>query len=391
MFPRLINSVIAIALIVIGLSAHASSVSTSFMVPDNEDQQTARKWTGEYSLALGGEDFTQGKDEGTAASLFFKTSFEGHFSKFLRVYVAPIATLYTGRLQQRYETDDYKSRIGVTEFYLSSQPIKQIDLRAGAVNQEYLNSPMLISKHRAFPGLEQIIGDEWNSKNNRFKGQVIFQESIPTSYSLNTEREDREPLPEFFVQSIHLSGKAADWFEWQAMGGHFTYNHLPNEIAFQSRLLGNSTNDTDAAPGTHFLAGFDGFFGGMEVCACVPTWPVQAIVEYQRIYNHLADSGLGNGQIWGIGPRFIFGDLTLDIRYRRFFIEKDATVAYYMTSFIGNTNRMGDDVEFKLDFRDQKFAVVGEWANAETIRDNPLQQTITSVYLGVETHYVPFW
>ena len=117
---------------------------------------------------------------------------------------------------------------------------------------------------------------------------------------------------------------------------------------------------------------------------------LQVVGEFQRVHNDQALAGLGNAQMWGIGPRFVFGERTFEIRYRRYFSEKDSTVAIYSRSFLGNNNRMGDNIEFKFDFRDLKFAVVGEWVNAQPIRDNDLQLTMTAFYLGVETHYAPF-
>ena len=80
----------------------------------------------------------------------------------------------------------------------------------------------------------------------------------------------------------------------------------------------------------------------------------------------------------------------LDLRLRRYFIESDVTVASYNRGMLGHTNRLGDNVEFKLDFKEAKFAIVGEWDNAQTLLDRPLQKTVTQYYLGVETHYAPF-
>ncbi len=96
----------------------------------------------------------------------------------------------------------------------------------------------------------------------------------------------------------------------------------------------------------------------------------------------------------GLTQAVIAGALALSVvllaRRRDIHLEKDTTVAVYTRSMLGNTNRMGDNVEFRLDFRDMKFAVLGEWVNATPMRDNEIQKTMTSVYVGVETNYAPF-
>ncbi len=388
MFRAITTRLVVLALLQIGLTARAESLSTSKIKTDSAVIPD-RKWSGEWQFEIAGEQLNHGKDEGTAAAFFLKTNFEYRFAPWLKAIAKPRLDFYSSRLQERYESDDYKSRIRLTEFVLSVNPIEQVELHAGAPSLEYLNSPMLISKRRTWPGVKAIVGQELSNHDHSVKGQFVVQHSIPTSYSLNVDRQDKEQLPTFDTQSIHLSGKHLDLVEWKAYGGHFNYSNLPSKVAYESRFGGNSVIGDEPAS-ARFVSGYDGFFGGFEICGCASALWVQPVFEFQRITNQRAGAGLGNGEMWGVGPRMIFGDTVLDLRYRRFFIEKDATVAAYMTSFIGNTNRMGDDVEFKLNFRDKKFAIVGEWANAVPIRDNLIQQTVTSIYLGVETHYAPF-
>jgi hypothetical protein len=221
------------------------------------------------------------------------------------------------------------------------------------------------------------------------KAQLIAEQTVPTSYSLNTERKDKELLPTFNTQSVHLSGKFLTAYEWKAFAGHFNWSNMPSTVAVQSQRLGNSTNDS-IGPGMAFKSRFDGYFAGGELCTCNQQGTLGFVLEYQRVLNTVAVRGFGNAQTFGLGPHFVFGERVLDVRYRRFFSERDSTVSYYMTSFLGNTNRVGDEVEAKFDFRDYGFALVGKWANALTIRDSKFQETITSFELGVETHYAPF-
>lgn len=388
MFKVITSSMVFLSLVQVGTVARAASLSTSSIKADLPEG--GKKWSGEYQFEVGGSHFSEGKDEGVAAIFFFKTAFEYHFNRWLYASVKPRIDFFSSRLQARFDNDDYRSGPRLTEAFIAAKPIAQIEARLGMIGQDYLNSPMLISKRRAFPGGELVIEQKFNFPNHQFKAEVVAQHTVPTSTSSNIERQDKEGLPLFDTQTVHISGKSFDALEYRAYGGHWQYSNLPAKVAYESRLGGNSVIGDDAA-GSRFKTEFNGWYGGAEFCACVPTWSVVPVFEYQRIVNSKADAGFGNGEMWGAGPRFYFGDINLDVRYRRFFIEKDASVAFYMSSFLGNTNRMGDDVEFRLDFKAQKFAIIGEWANAVPIRDNALQHTMTAIFLGVETHYDRFF
>lgn len=386
------NTSFLVVFVLIQLShvARAESISSSSLkASEQEEMPAGRKWSGEWNFYVGGDSFSEGKDEGAAATFMVRSKFAYRFTQWMKFEAKPRMDLYGGRVQERFETDDYKSKIGVSEFSVSVKPVQDIEARAGAIGQEFLHSPLLISGRRAFPGFKEIVGHEFASGSSTLKMEFAAQQVVPTSYSLNSERADKESLPTFNTQSLHFSGKNFDLIEWKLFGGHYNWSNLPDKVAWESGIVGNSVTG-DVAPGARFRSGFDGLFGGAEICTCVSQSWLQVVGEFQRVHNDRALAGLGNAQMWGIGPRFVFGERTFEIRYRRYFAEKDATVAIYSRSFLGNTNRMGDNVEFKLDFRDLKFAVVGEWVNAQPIRDNDLQLTMTAFYLGVETHYAPF-
>jgi hypothetical protein len=348
-----------------------------------EAKPASEKWTAEWELFMGGNGFTEGKDEGVGALLYFKANFQHQFAPWLKASIKPRADLFAGRAQERYDNDTFQNRIRLIEGYLAVQPVDFVEVRAGAINQAYLESPMLISSHRAFPGVQEIL----SFQDGGFKAELIGQQTVPTSYSLNTERDEKEGVPTFTTESAHLSGKL-DWFEVNAVGGHFAWRSIPDKVAFESAVTGNRVVG-EVAPGARFVNRFDGWFMSADACACF-RGPVQFVAEYQRILNRAAQGTDRDAQSIGGGPRLIFGDRELEIRYRSYFIESDATVGAYNRSLLGNTNRMGDDIEFKLDFKDHKFALVGEWLNARTIRDNATQKTMTVYYIGVETSYAPF-
>lgn len=367
-----------------GSYAVAETIGTSSIPVETEKR--SGQWNGKYSFGLGGGDYQEGKDEGVLSYFVVRSQFEYNFAPWMRVKVSPRVDLYASRVQERFEDDDLSSsRLRFTEAYVSLMPSRYVDLRAGAIGQAELNAPLLISSRRAFPGLQQIAKADFKN----IQGSLMFQEVVPTSVTLNTERTEKEELPSFLTQSLNLKGQAETWFDWTAKGGHYQWNKLPSKIAFESGSAGNSIAG-EVAPGAKFRYGFEGYFWGGNL-AFGPREFAQMNFEYEAMKNMVAPSNAGQAQSLGVGPTIHLGDLMdIDVRYRRYFIESDATVAVYSSSHLGNTNRDGDNIDFRIDFKRLKFALIGDWYNARTINASTSQYTMNSYYLGLETNYVSF-
>ncbi|MGE0526675.1 MAG: hypothetical protein AB7P49_06395 [Bdellovibrionales bacterium] len=378
--------------VVPGLHAQLNSGTNpqSLLVPparselNSESLAPVRPWTGEWNFQIGGLSFEEGKDEGAAAFLYFSTRFEYRFSSLLKARVKPQLQMYSSRVQERYDNDFSESRVRMDEAHLAFQPVQQLELRAGAIDQGELSSPLLVANSRAFPGFQEILSQTWGN----YRLGVMAQQVVPTSYSLNTEREREEELPTFLTESLHVSAREFDNLDLDLSVGRYHWSDLPDKVAFESARVGNRVAG-EVAPGARFLSGFDGLFLSSRACWCGPSW-LGLVGEFQRVHNSEAPPSMADAQMWGLGPRLNFGRHELDLRYRSYFVESDATVANYNRAMLGHTNRIGDNIEARLDFKEQKFAIVGEWVNARTLRESSTQKTLTSYYIGVETHYAPF-
>lgn len=367
------------------LALAQESSSTSNIKLEDVTSAPERRWSGEWKFELKGAGFSEGRDEGAAAEFFFESKFKYRFTSMLTGYFEPEAQLFSGRAQERYDNDTYESRIGLGAGLMSFTPVKYVDLRGGVISQEFVDHPLLISQHRAFPGLQQIISTETQPVTVR----VMAQQLIPTSYSLNFERSTKEPLPSFQTQSLHVTGKHPGLAEWEVAAGHFNFSRMPDKVAYQSAQMGNTVFGGEAAPGAKLAYGFDGVFWKAEACLCLDG-AVQFGAKYFGLLNSNAPSVARDAQMIGGGPRFKFGDHELELRYYNYFAESDSTVARYSRGTIGNTNRVGDILEAEFYFKKQGFKVKGQYVNARTLANTPNQQTLIQYYLGVETDYAPF-
>jgi hypothetical protein len=212
---------------------------------------------------------------------------------------------------------------------------------------------------------------------------------IPTSYSLNDEREKQETLPWFRTEHLELSGKSLGWLEWKARAGHFFWKDIPAKVTYQSRRVGN-VGPGDTIPGSSFSFGHEGWFAGGSLCYC-NLKPVDFVAEYHRVQNVLAPSNSRDAEMWGVGPRIRWAKHELDLRYRGYFIESDATVAAYNKSRLGNTNRIGDIIEASLKFEEYHFSLYAEIYRAKPINERDTdQRKLDQYYFGVETDYASF-
>ena len=166
-------------------------------------------------------------------------------------------------------------------------PFEFRELRGGAINQGYLNSPMLVSGRRAFPGFQAILSHDFEN----IRAELSVEQVVPTSYSMNLDREDKEETPFFQTQSLQFKGKSLKLIEWSVTGGHFGWSNIPDKVAYESSLQGNSVIGSESVAGSQFKYDFDGLFASTELCLCVEGSAVQWVAEFQRVRNTRAASG----------------------------------------------------------------------------------------------------
>lgn len=349
-----------------------------------ESQAAARKWSGQWNLNMGGISFQEGKDAGAAAFAWFSTDFNYKFSRWLQAGISPNLSLYSSRVQERYDDDTFQNRIWMLDAHLSLEPVEYFELRAGALNQGFLGSSMLVSSLRSFPGIQEIV----KFKGEQAEVKFIVQQAVPTSHTLNTERETQEKLPSFNTQTFTAKGKHFDLIEWKSTGGLFKWSNLPSKVAWDSRLSGAMGEGLEVAD-SRFTYDHQGWFGTAELCFCMDS-KIDFIVEGQRIHNTKADSFAADAQSLGLGGRIRFGDRELDLRYRQFFIESDATIAAYNKSKYGHTNRAGDGLEASLAFKKDHFKIYAQGFRANPINRSEAQRDMSIYYLGVETDDAAF-
>ena len=333
---------------------------------------------------MGGISFEHGKDNEAAAFFYGAVDLDYKFSAWIRGHLSPRASLFSSRVQERYSDSGEESRLWMYDGYVAVDPTPNFEFRAGALNQRYHGTGLLISGLRSFPGAQEIAKIELGE----VKAALIFQQAIPTSHSLNTERINQERLPTFMTQTLALEGKHFDMVEWKASAGLFDWTNVPSKVISDSRLVGNYAEGENVGD-AQYMYDHQGWYFASEFCLCPKYW-LGGVLEFERVHNAQAPGDSADAQLIGVGPRLIFGDIEVDLRFRPYFSESNATVASYSKSRFGNTNRRGYNIEANVKFKKEGFSIFAENVQAEPINYDQNQRDLSVIFLGVETEYAPF-
>lgn len=371
--------VMVTALVVAG-QAHGQSLRTKNPLSLVESKRAKVEW----DLNMGAGYANEGKDDGALVYLYGGLNADLNFHKILSARLEPRIRFFEGRDQARYDDDLMSNRFMVQNMYLALKPIEIFEFRAGAHSQRETGSNLLVSNLRSFIGFKEIA--KW--KMERMEARLVAQQVIPSSHSTNTERAEKEPMPSFRTEALEFEGQLTN-FSWKATAGLFQWRNIPSKVVYESRIKGNEGTG-DLVPGSRFRFEHQGWYSAGTFCWCPESANFGVVGEFQRFKNVRAPENASDGQLVGVGPKFIFGERELNLRVRSYFTESDATVAVYSRSRFGFMNRQGTNIEASLAFKDLGFSVYAESYTAGTINSDPNQRDMQEYYLGVETDHATF-
>lgn len=363
----------------------SNSMRTSVVSLSQDDADFFKeRWSGEWWVGSLMHNFSEGKDEGTAAAVKLGSKVNYRLTPWMRFKAEGEARFYGGRIQTRYDDDVYDSFLRLREGVVGIGDPELFEVQIGAVNQSYLQNELLVSRRRAFPGVkEEIVVGNKTAKFNFFAQQVV-----PTSRSFNTERAEREKTPTLLTETAKLTWVPQELFETEVHVTHFRFNNLPSVIAFESGQLGNSIRG-DLAPESQFMYSFEGFSLGTEFCLCL-SGAMKFRVGGKWLQNSQAPTTANRGQLLYLEPEIAWRDVAVRPRLSTFFNESDTSPAAYNSSYLGNNNRKGILAELVMEFKRYGFNIELEYVQSSLINNDPYQFDRQSVYLAVETHHVAF-
>jgi len=343
------------------------------------------KFSGSWRIRLGAEKLNDEISQGTAANLSGSMKLNYQLVDSLRFYGEPKISISQGQAQSLYGEFEPNNTFSVDEALINFAPHEFLDLNAGILShqpEKRIGNAYLMAS-ASFPGIEAVI----HVLNfEKVKMDLLLEESIPTSYSLDSGVEEREASPRFHAQSVKLNlGNKKDYLKSTMFITKYQFDNLPSIVAQKSITRGNTVSD-----GYHYDYGFSGYSAAVLVeYDFLSNFTLLALGSY--LLNDQAPDGLNKGYSTGGGIEFtISKDLTLTSKVDKFYIEPDVAPAYYSTYQLGLNNRQGYIYELGMEFTNYNLKLKAGYMDSDLVYKSGLMAKRTSYSIKLETLDVKF-
>ncbi|MCB0355375.1 MAG: hypothetical protein KDD40_00115 [Bdellovibrionales bacterium] len=337
---------------------------------------------GDWKLAIGAQSFEESTDDEKTASVELNLRPSYRLLDNLKLNADMRIKSESGRVQTRFYQGS-EDLLRLSNASIEYYPVSFVLLEGGIINQSYLEQELLFAKSRAFAGVKEAI--IWGRP--MFKASLIFQQSLPSSTSLNTERTEKEATPSFQAQTLQAEFDAGK-LKGIVGGSLYQYQNLPSKVAFESYKNGNIVEGSDVADSS-----FANEFNGYALNARFD-WEVfhqfSLLGTLQLMENTKAPEGSKRGQMAWVGPVIQINKIKTSLSYGQYFAEYDVAPAYYMNLAYGGTNRVGQFGRFEIEFTNLNFKLLAQYVDADTINSRVHQFTRTNYLVRLETLYVSF-
>ena len=308
-----------------------------------------------------------------------------------------ILTTSQGVTQYTYFRPKSNDQIHPSYMYLSVRPFEfePLFIRAGLINQEFLNAPLLISDW-TFLGLQQ----EYILHNDRLfqyvdSLKIVLQQSIPSSDTGLEHLEQIQSVASFYTASVFTSSFIQNQVQTEGSLTAFYFRNLSQVAADFGRRHGNSVRPWIGGD-SKFLDPFYGFYVrskarynlfpelGLELDASF-------LCNIGNIYGALqrrqAKAKGGSGEdttakalgynIW-LGLHIPTAKEVITVLNLEYFDnEGNASPAYYNSARYGHSGRYGWIIGLKSIFEkynvffDLQYAIIRSYSSAQGSTGNP--------------------
>ena len=290
--------------------------------------------------------------------------------------------LLSSRIQIRYLSQNDQNFF-LNELSMNYEPIENIKVSVGAINQNHLDSPFLVS-NLSFPGIMGIAQVKTEALKFGYKGQRL----IPTSTSFDTDRTEKEALPLFQTQGLFADYKVHNNFEVGGQVNYFSFSELPSVVAFESQIMGNDVTGIEIGDST-FTEEFSGYSQSYYAKGMF-TKNIGAQLNISVVENENTLDGDNRSQFVETGMTFKFKNFDLIPSYAQFYAEPNVSPAFYNTRMLGNNNREGVRYSLRTNFKTINLNVIASYINAKVLNQSIYQDDLDSVRLVMEMLNVKF-
>ena len=249
-----------------------------------------------------------------------------------------------------------------------------MSLQIGAINQDYLSAPLLVSD-QAF--LSALVG--YSHIRSKYEWQVVVQQSMPSV--INSFRRLNEIADSPYFSSLFLYGEwlPSDHYSFKGHLTTFYFTSLPSFIAYQSKTYGNTVfGEKSSADFAYSYYGFNG-----DISTQIHVLPeLYLSLGYNGVINLSAPFEKAYGErIYLITDMDFWKWTKLYSRLEYFYNNSDSTPAYFNSEIYGHNDRKGFLTELKAFFPKGNFEV-----GLRYVFSSSIQQEVTRSSLGAKQH-----
>jgi hypothetical protein len=348
-----------------------------------KQSDSAQRAQTQLSISSGLQNWKEGADNGLTTSLGVNGNLKYKILNSVFANASVDAKTTAGRVQD-YAGKSEGSKFSIREASLKFEPlVNALSFSVGAINQESLKAPLLVSD-RAFIGLKQdgVIATQLGQI------QLQAQQLVPTSETLNSDRNVEEPMPFFFSQTVGLRSPQEQSLSAGLMFSLFQFQELPSVVSSESSLLGNTVYG-GAGPSSRFAETFEGYHLGIDAqmrlidFASIKLWG-------NWLQNQAAVSESSHGQLVGASLQLVFPEFSIEPKLEVFFKESDAVPASYSSATYGHNNRQGYRASVDLGFPSAGMLASVSYVRADPILISPVQDQLENIEIRIQFNDIKF-
>ena len=336
-------------------------------------------FTMDYRLGLYGRGVSDSLEKSVATGLSGAATLNYHPETWIGAVLTPGMVIESGSLASLYDSNQPRNQVYLDQAELQLKPLDFFTFSAGAINQRFLASPLLLDS-QSFPAVMEKL----HFGDRAFKASLTAQQAIPTSLSMSTMTSDKEPLPTLMTETVQIEINANRDVKFTARGTRFDFVNLPTQVAYKSQLNGNTCISGDVPQSKRFTCQYAGYTGGGQMdIRLAKAVVVSGGGDYIINTSAPADESQGFltfGQLkfpitptWRVIPRGEF-----------FYNQGDTSPAFYNAVAYGHSNRQGYAADLRVENLKHGFAVRARYVDARLVETNPNQADTTIFFLGLE-------
>ncbi len=275
------------------------------------------------------------------------------------------------------------SGISQRELLLLLKTTNWLTVQFGAINQRFLQAPLLLAKI-PFPSVVENIELFRGDRHELF---LSFQQAVPTTFSDDHSIyiQSLAKVPFLLTKSFFWNYDPKSFYKIKFNSTFFHYSALPSDIALNSWANGNSIHENPSS----FKYNYSGFYFGLEPSFQIfPNLGLNLKVHYINNLRDIDAKHLNQGILYGFSAPF---DITENIRitpvFEYFVTQPDASVAAYNSERYGHSNRTGFVGELILSFYNRNTEVGFRHLNSRAVRTGGPKQKQVYYLLFLRTGY----